>query len=205
MLKPSIPADSYRIHPLAIALSLMCFLFSTSHVHAERIKQRGVAIPDAPDMFVNGTTRLDRNESGADLTLPLGVNETWPLLNRVLSGLGIKPKQQDAQRHTLLTSWILWVWNPRLEAGRSKPPLKALSRTYERHRFEFSVSPAATDTGAVIHISDSARQKEVDITPDSAYTWLRMLGFRQMLPGVSCAVCKVILNRPCRHVCCPLP
>jgi len=172
MLKLFIPADRYPIHPLAIALSLMCLL-STSHAHAERIKQRGVAIPDAPDMFVNGTTRLDRNESGADLTLPLDANETWPLLNRVLAGLGIKPKQQDDQRHTLLTGWILWVWNPRLETGRSKPPLKALSRTYERHRFEFSVSPAATDTGAVIHISDSARQREVDITPDSAYTWLQ--------------------------------
>ena len=173
MLKPSIPVISYRIHSLAIALSLMCFLLSTSCAHAERIKQRGVAIPDAPDMFVNGTTRLDRNESGADLTLPLNANETWPLLNRVLAGLGIKPKQQDDQRQLLLTGWILWVWNPRLETGRSKPPLKALSRTYERHRFEFSVSPAATDTEAVIHISDSARQREVDITPDSAYTWLQ--------------------------------
>ena len=173
MLKPSIPVDSYRIHPLAIALSLMCFLLSTSCVHAERIKQRGVAIPDAPDMYVQGTTRLDRNESGADLTLPLDANETWPLLNRVLAGLGIKPKQRDAQRQHLLTGWILWVWDPRLETGRSKPPLKALSRTYERHQFEFSVSPAATDSGAVIHISDSARQREVDITPDSEYTWLQ--------------------------------
>jgi uncharacterized lipoprotein len=173
MLKPSIAADSSRIHPLAIALSLACLLFWADHGHAERLKQRGVAIPDAPDMFFQGTTLLDRNDSGADLTLPLDANETWQLLNRVLTDLGIKPKQQDAQRQHLLTDWVLWIWDPNLETGRSKPPLKALTRTYERHRFEFSVSPAAANAGALIHIGDTARQREVDITPDSEYTWLQ--------------------------------
>jgi uncharacterized lipoprotein len=124
-------------------------------------------------MFVQGATRLDRKESGADLTLSLDANESWELLNRVLVNLSIKPEEQDAQSHRLLTGWILWVWDPGLEAGRSKPPLKALSRTYERHRFEFSVRPDAANTGAVIHIRDSARQREVDITPDSEYTWLQ--------------------------------
>jgi len=173
MLKPLMAADSTRIHPLAIALSLACLLFWADHGHAERLKQRGVAIPDAPDMFFQGTTRLDRNDSGADLTLPLDASETWQLLNRVLTDLGIKPKQQDAQRQLLLTDWVLWIWDPSLETGRSKPPLKALTRTYERHRFEFSVSTAEVNTGALIHISDAVRQREVDITPDSEYTWLQ--------------------------------
>jgi uncharacterized lipoprotein len=173
MLKFPILVDSHRKHPLAIALSFICVLLWADHGNAERLKQRGVAIPDAPDMFVQGTTRLDRNERGADLTLPLDSSETWQLLNRVLADLGIKPKQQDAQRHHLLTGWILWIWDPGLEVGRSKPPLKALTRTYERHRFEFSVSPAVANAGAVIHVSDTLRQREIDITPDSEYTWLQ--------------------------------
>jgi len=152
--------------------SLFCLLLWANQGHAERFKQRGVAIPDAPDLIVQGTTRLNRNESGADLNVPLDAGETWELLIRVLADLGIKPQQQDAQRQHLLSGWILWVWDPALKTGRSKPPLKVLSRTYERHRFDFSVSTAVANSGAVVHISDNTRQMEVDITPDSAYSWL---------------------------------
>jgi len=173
MLNLSMPAISQRIRPLVIALGLACPLFLTGHVHAERLQQREVSIPDASGMLVSAATRLDRSESGAELTVPLDTSETWQLLIRVLEHLSIKPRQQDAQSHRLFTGWILWTWNPGLETGRSKPPLKALSRTYERHRFEFSVSPDAASTGTVIHIRDSARQREVDITPDSEYTWLQ--------------------------------
>ena len=98
MLKFPIPVDSDRMRPLAVTLGLICLLLWAGHSHAERFRQRGVSIPDASDMFVQGGTRLDRKESGADLTLSLDANETWLLLNRVLAGLGIKPKQRDAQR-----------------------------------------------------------------------------------------------------------
>lgn len=172
MLKFTIPFDSSHIRPLAITLGLVCLLLWAGHSQAERFKQRGLVIPDAPNMFVQGTTRLDRIDSGADLAVPLDQGETWQLLNRVLAGLGINPEEQDTERQHLRTGWILWVWDPGRETGRSKPPLKALSRTYERHRFEISVSPDTDNTGALIHISDAERQREIDITPDSGYSWL---------------------------------
>ena len=165
---------SNRIQSLATGLCLICVCAWPVYSLAERSNQRGVAIPDdAPDAFIQGATHLDRNEYGADLTLPLDVSETWQLLHRVLTDLGIKPEQEDVQRQYLLSDWVLWVWNPKLETGSSKPPLKGFARTYERHRFEFTVSRAATNTGAMIRISDKARQKEVDITPDSEYSWLK--------------------------------
>ncbi|HED18798.1 MAG TPA: hypothetical protein ENI74_04765, partial [Gammaproteobacteria bacterium] len=173
MLKFTIPVDSSRVRPLAVTLGLVCLLLWAGHSQAGRFKQRGLAIPDAPNMFVQGATRLDRIDSGADLAVPLDSAEAWQLLNRVLTGLGIKPKEQDAQKQHLLTGWILWVWDPDSETGRSRPPLSVLSRTYERHRFEFSVSPDAASTSALIHISDAVRQREVDITPDSGYLWLQ--------------------------------
>ena len=155
-----------------LAFGLACLLLGAGFAHADRFKQRGISIPDAPDMFVQGETHLDKDTGGAKLSVPLDVNETWSLLNRVLAGLAVKPREQDAQSHQLLTSWILWVWDAKSEIGQSKPPLKALSRTYERHRFEFSVISDVPDK-AVIHISDSARQREVDIAPDSEYSWLQ--------------------------------
>jgi len=165
---------SNRVQSLATGLCLICVCAWPGYSHAERSNQRGVAIPDdAPDAFVQRATHLDRNEYGADLTLPLDVSETWQLLHRVLADLGINPEQEDTQRQYLLSDWVLWVWNPKLETGSSKPPLKAFARAYERHRFEFTVSPDATNSSAMIRISDKARQKEVDITPDSEYAWLK--------------------------------
>ena len=163
----------YYIHQLAIVLGLACLVACPDSGYAGRSRQRGVEIPDAPVMSVQGMTRVDRNENGASLSLPVDANNAWQLLNRVLADLGIKPKQQDAQKRNLLSDWVLWVWSPKLEMGSSKPRRKVLSRTYERHRFDFTVSPDATNTGAVIRISDKARQKEIDITPDSEYSWLQ--------------------------------
>ncbi|GMQ89399.1 MAG: hypothetical protein BMS9Abin09_0879 [Gammaproteobacteria bacterium] len=173
MLKFTLPVNSPRMRPLAVTLGLVCLLLWAGHSQAGRFEKRGLAIPDAPNMFVQGATRLDRIDSGAELAVPLDSVEAWQLLNRVLAGLGIKPKEQDVQRQRLFTGWILWVWDPDSETGRSKPPLEVLSRTYERHRFELSVSPDAANTGALIHISDAVRQREVDITPDSGYSWLQ--------------------------------
>lgn len=81
--------------------------------------------------------------------------------------------QRDEGQRRLRTDWVLWTWDPDSGTGNSKPPLKALSRTYERHRFEFTVGADAAGKGAVIEIRDAARQREVDITPDSEYTWLK--------------------------------
>jgi uncharacterized lipoprotein len=173
MLKLSLLANRQRMRHLATALSVALILLGSTTTQAERFKQRGVSIPDAPDTLIQGATRLDRTESGAELTVPLEADATWELLNRVLANLTIKPLEQDAQDQQLLTDWILWTWDPDREAGGSQPPLKALSRTYERHRFQFSVRPDAAGAGALIYISDNTRQREIDITPDSEYTWLQ--------------------------------
>jgi len=167
---------NHRIHRLAIVLGLLCISLPVGYAQAARFKQRGVEIPDAPDMFVQGMTQLDKTQNGATLILPLDVTGSWQLLNRVLENLAVKFRERDVQQHRLVSDWILWVWDPGLEVGRSKPPLKALSRSYERHRFAFSLHAGTTADNAVLHIHDQARQREVDITPDSEYTWLQWQG-----------------------------
>ncbi|MFZ0469955.1 MAG: hypothetical protein WAL92_13620 [Thiogranum sp.] len=141
--------------------------------YAARFDQRGVSVPDAPELGVPMATRLSSTDHSAALTLPRDPQAAWQLLNQVLAGLGIKSVQRDEGQRRLRTDWVLWTWDPDSGTGNSKPPLKALSRTYERHRFEFTVGADAAGKGAVIEIRDAARQREVDITPDSEYTWLK--------------------------------
>ncbi len=141
--------------------------------YAARFDQRGVSVPDAPELGVPMATRLSSTDDSAALTLPRDPQAAWQLLNQVLAGLGIKSVQQDEGQRRLRTGWVLWTWDPASGTGNSKPPLKGLSRTYERHRFEFTVGADAAGKGALIEIRDAARQREVDITPDSEYTWLK--------------------------------
>ena len=141
--------------------------------YAARFDQRGVAVPDVPQLQAPTATHLGSDNNGAVLTLPRDPEAAWQLLTRVLGGLGIKPVQQVDGQRRLRTDWVLWTWDPDSGTGNSKPPLKGLSRTFERHRFKFSVNADAAGKGAVIEVRDAARQREVDVTPDSEYTWLK--------------------------------
>jgi len=143
--------------------------------YAARFDQRGVAVPEAPELQGQRITHLGSDNNGAALSLPREPQAAWQLLNRALDGLGIKLVEQDEEQRRLRTGWVLWTWDPDSGTGNSKPPLKALSRTFERHRFEFSVNADVTGKGAVIEVRDAARQREVDITPDSEYTWLKWI------------------------------
>jgi hypothetical protein len=155
----------------------LCLLCTTSASHAERFKKRGVSIPDASQVYIAGVTSISASETGAQLTLPLDGRESWLLLNQVLSGLGIKPEQRENAQRRLVTEWILWTYDSDANSASSKPPLKGLSRSYERHRFQFDVREDTSESGASIDINDIARQREVDITPDSEYAWLKWKDF----------------------------
>lgn len=162
----------------------LCLLALTSPGQGERFKKRGVSISDPAQMYVSGVTTISGTETGAALTLPLDAHESWTLLQRVLSSLGVDNVNREEAQQQLVTEWILWTYDSDSDTGSSKPPLKTFSRSYERHRFRFNVSADKAESGAIIHISDIARQREVDITPDSEYAWLEWKDFPSQ-PGAA--------------------
>lgn len=162
-----------RMRVALTALAGALILLWATPGYPGRFEQRGVSIPDAPELNVKGLTTLSADAQGASLALPRDPQASWQLLRRILADLGVKLVREDDGQRRLETNWVLWTWDPESGEGNSKPPMKALSRTYERQRFEFSVNADATGKGAVIQIRDAARQREVDITPDSEYTWLK--------------------------------
>jgi hypothetical protein len=159
---------------ILFGLGLLCI---NSAGYAERFDKRGVAIPETPQAYIAAVTSISASQSGALLTLPLDARESWALLKQVLSGLGIKPEHRDDAQRRLVTEWILWTYDSDANSGSSKPPLRGLSRSYERHRFQFDVHQATSASGASIRVNDLARQKEIDVTPDSEYTWLKWKDF----------------------------
>lgn len=147
---------------LLLALSLS--------VYAERSRREpGVVIPDAPAGYVPGFTRIDASERGARLITSLNDQQAWQVLNQTLSKLQIGTVQD--RQPELITQWVLWIYDEKSDTARSKPR-SIFSNKRERHRFRFIVSSDTTGQGSVIQVEDHSRQKEVDIAPDSEYSWL---------------------------------
>ncbi|WP_455235425.1 hypothetical protein [Thiogranum longum] len=149
-----------------------CLSVLTFDSSAERSKdQQGVFIPELSALPVSHTTSIETNDQGALLITRLTKPQAWATLNEALARLQIALVQKDTAQAQLVTEWVLWVHDKKSDRGSSKPP-SLLSTKRERHRFEFVVIERESTAGAVVQIKDFARQKEIDVAPDSEYAWL---------------------------------
>ena len=156
----------YAAGVLALLLVQGC---GTTRREARQEVQRGVYVPDAGSVFVANRSKVSRSPDGARIAIiGEGAEPSWKIVRRALARLGIPYEVHDGPNPWLLTGWVIWSYDPDGDRGRSKRPGFGVSGTDERHRFRFSKDPAGTD----ILVTDAARQREVDIAPDSEYSWL---------------------------------
>lgn len=142
-----------------------------------------VVVPDVPPLPENVLqTRLVSAPNGAQLVLPSKPDQPRALLKHALSRLGISVTGAGSADQPFLTGWIRWIYNPKSGRGGSRGHGNFFSRLNERHRFRFIVSTRSTD--AVIKVEDAVHQREVDITPDSTYSWLKWKDYEPQ-PGAA--------------------
>lgn len=164
-----------------VALLLLVQGCGTTRREARQEVQRGVYVPDAGSLYVSTRSKVSRTPDGARIAIiGEGVEQSWKTVRRALARLGIAYEVQDGHSPRLLTGWVIWSYDPDQDRGRSKRPGFGVSGTDERHRFRFSLDPAGTG----ILVSDAARQREVDIAPDSEYSWLE---WRDVAPSPAAA------------------
>jgi len=119
---------------------------------------------------------------GAQLILASKPDQPRALLKHALSRLGISVTGEGRVDQPFLTGWIRWVYDPKSSRGGSRGHGSFFSRVNERHQFRFIVS--IRSTGSAIQIEDARHQREVDITPDSTYSWLKWKDYEAQ-PGAA--------------------
>ena len=134
----------------------------------------GAYIPVLKNTYIDDltATRWVESTAGGYLEVLSGTGDAWTALDQALTSLGIRPVKKDAASRQWLTDWVVWKYDKKKGTGRSKPAFSFSSRKLERHQFLFTVKPGNNREHAVIVAVDTKREKEVDITPDSEYSWL---------------------------------
>lgn len=134
----------------------------------------GIYIPVLKNARVDDltATRWVENAAGGYMEVLSGAGEAWSALDQTLTSLGVRPVKKDAESNQWLTDWVVWKYDKKKDTGRSKPGFSFSGRTLERHQFLFTVKPGNNREHAVIVAVDTKREKEVDLTPDSEYSWL---------------------------------
>ncbi len=137
----------------------------------------GVIIPDAEKIYSGVSTEVRETAEGAIWRISLPHPQAWQVLKRSLQRLGIGFTETDDEAPTLLTDWVVWEYDATANTGHSKPPHLGSQGTTERHRFRFELVNDGADSPTEFRISDAARQKQVDIAPDSEYLWMEWRDF----------------------------
>jgi len=134
----------------------------------------GTYIPELknyhPDEFTR--TRWVSAANGAYLEIHAGRDDAWNALAQALGNLGIKSLGQVPAAGEWQTDWVVWKYDNKTGKAHSKPGFGLGGQKLERHRFLFTVTPGASTDSAKIVAIDTLRQREVDIAPDSQYSWL---------------------------------
>ena len=74
--------------------------------------------------------------------------------------------------YIIKTNWLLWHYDENTKKTLSEPQNHFFSiNTRDRYRFKFNIEPNNDQT--VLKLSQSWREQEIDITPDSAMVWLK--------------------------------
>lgn len=153
---------------------LLCLCIGLVPLTSQGAKREvaAVVVPDVPLLPESVLqTRLVSTPDGAQLILASKPDQPRALLKHALSRLGISVTGEGRDDQPFLTGWIRWIYDPKSSRGGSRGHGSFFSRLNERHRFRFIVSTRST--GSVIQIEDAVHQREVDITPDSTYSWLK--------------------------------
>lgn len=175
-----IPNRDIRVNALKYSIFQLFSLFlvviiSVSTLHAARPdRSPGIYIPEQKNAHSTAFTRTRWVETttGGSLEVTADPNDAWEALDQALSSFGIKAVDKDTGKREWLTDWVVWKYDSKTGAARSKPGFGFGSRSLERHRFLFQVSPGQSPGHSVIVAQDSQREREVDLNPDSEYSWL---------------------------------
>jgi uncharacterized lipoprotein len=154
---------------------LVVIIISSTTLHAARPdRSPGIYIPEQKnaDSTAFTGTRWVETTAGGSLEVAANITETWEALDQALSSFGIKALDKDTEKREWLTDWVVWKYDSKTGAARSKPGFGFGSRSLERHRFLFQVRPGQSPGQSVIVAQDSKREREVDLNPDSEYSWL---------------------------------
>ena len=109
---------------------------------------------------------------GAHLEVRASREGAWQALDQALANLGIKALRKDTAAGEWLTDWVVWKYDQATGKAQSKPGISLKSQELERHRFLLMLKAGDSADRLKIEATDTARQQEVDITPDSEYSWL---------------------------------
>ncbi|NNG11709.1 MAG: hypothetical protein HKM88_00510, partial [Halobacteria archaeon] len=154
---------------------LVAVIISASTLHAARPdRSPGIYIPEQKnaDSTAFTNTRWVETTAGGSLEVAADANATWEALDQALSSFGIKALDKNNAKREWLTDWVVWKYDSKTGAARSKPGFGFGGRSLERHRFLFQVRPGQSPGHSVIVAQDSKREREVDLHPDSEYSWL---------------------------------
>ncbi|MGB5438158.1 MAG: hypothetical protein WBN90_00695 [Gammaproteobacteria bacterium] len=109
---------------------------------------------------------------GAHLVVRASREGAWLALEMALGNLGIKALKKDSAAGEWLTDWVVWKYDKATGKAQSKPGFSLKKQNLERHRFLIKLKTSGSADQVKIVATDTARQREVDITPDSEYSWL---------------------------------
>ena len=110
--------------------------------------------------------------SGAYLEVRASREGAWQALEQALANLGIKALRKDPAAGEWLTDWVVWKYDKETGKAQSKPGFSLKKQSLERHRFLFTLKAGDSADRVRIVATDTTRQREVDITPDSEYSWM---------------------------------
>ena len=164
---------------------LLCLCIGLAPFASQGAKREvaAVVVPDVPLLPESVLqTRLVSTREGAQLTLSSSPDQARALLKQALSRLDISVTGQGWADRPFLTGWIRWVYDPKSARGSSRGYGSFFSRLNERHRFRFIVS--ARGTGSVIQVEDATHRREVDVAPDSTYSWMKWKDYKTQ-PGAA--------------------
>jgi len=117
-------------------------------------------------------TRWVSAANGTYLEVHASQEEAWNALVQAFGNLGVKSLGKVTAAHEWQTDWVVWKYDNKTGKAGSKPGFGLGGQKLERHRFLFTVTPGVSPDSARIVAVDTLRQREVDIAPDSQYSWL---------------------------------
>lgn len=172
-----------------LLLLIIIGLLSAPDLHSASKKKSdagpGVTIEDDAGLTVSqGLTDIIIDGNEIILQVPGNVSEVWNTLKKTLRRLGVPffskklssngSPSTERFAHAFKTNWVSWnvdfVTGKGVSGSGLLDALKGKNR--ERHKFLFHVLSGAEKGTTFIQVVDAERQAEVDIAPDSIYSWL---------------------------------
>jgi uncharacterized lipoprotein len=138
-------------------------------------KNSGSIIPDIevyPFYQHSQLTESSFTEGQASLSLKISSTNSIQQLTAILKNWKVPFETISAAPFIIKTDWLLWHYDENTKKTLSEPQNRFFSlNTRDRYRFKFNIE--INQEQAVLKLSQTWREQEVDITPDSAMVWLK--------------------------------